>query len=227
MAILKKYNLKGEEVGTVDVGLELAEKTAHSQMVKDYIVALRANARQWSASTKGRAEVKHTTKKPHKQKGTGRARQGSLVAPQFRGGGVVFGPKPKFAQHVRMNRKEKKAVILAVIAEKINHGRLIVIEDSKLDVPKTKLIVHFLKNTGLNKRVMFLGEGNYAQANANEKNQGVCVKSDRHVNFAKSLKNLPQARFFLAKNINGYELMLSDGLVVTEAALDELKEWLV
>ena len=77
-------------------------------MIKDYIVALRANKRQWSANTKGRTEVNHSNKKPWRQKGTGNARQGTFAAPQFKGGGVVFGPKPKFDQHVRINRQERR-----------------------------------------------------------------------------------------------------------------------
>src|SRR5271168_1072268 len=132
-------------------------------MVKDYIVALRANARQWSANTKGRSEVKHTTKKPHPQKGGGRARQGSLVAPQFRGGGIVFGPKPKFDQHVKINKKEKKAVIHAILSDKILNSSIIVLESTQLDAPRTKTLDNFLKNAGLLKRVLFLAEGNYKE----------------------------------------------------------------
>lgn len=226
MATLKKYNLKGEETGSIEVDKSLTEKKAHSQMVKDYIVAIRANARQWSANTKGRSEVKHTTKKPHKQKGTGRARQGSLVSPQFRGGGIVFGPKPKFDQHVRINKKEKKAVIHAMIAEKIANQNVIILEDTHLDSPRTKTASAFLKNTGIGKRVLFLGEGNYAEVETEDKKQKVSIKCDKHQNFARSLRNLPKISFSLAKNINGYDLMIADGLVMTEAALNELKEWL-
>ena len=101
---------------------ELIDAEANSQMIKDYIVALRANARQWSANTKTRSEVKHTTKKPHPQKGQGRARHGSLVGPQYRGGGRVFGPKPKFDQHVRVNQKERKAAIRFLLAEKLKEN---------------------------------------------------------------------------------------------------------
>jgi len=226
MTTLKKYNLDGKEIGTVKVDKSLTEKKAHSQMVKEYIVAIRANARQWSASTKTRAEVKHTTKKPHRQKGTGRARQGSLVTSQFRGGGIVFGPKPKFDQHVRINKKERKAVVHAMIAEKIANNNIIILEDTHLETPKTKTVANFLKNTGLEKRVLFLGEGNYTEVETGDKKQQVSVKCDKHANFAKSLSNLPKVNFSLAKNINGYDLMLADRLVMTEAALNELKEWL-
>lgn len=228
MAALKKYNLKGEETGTVKLEKykPLTEKKAHSQMVKDYIVALRANARQWSANTKGRSEVVHTTKKPHKQKGTGRARQGSLVSPQFRGGGIVFGPKPKFNQHVKINKKEKKAVIHAMIAEKLEANAVIIVDSYDLEAPKTKLAREFMESTGLEKRVLFLGEGSTVEVETEGKKQKVDVKCDKHSNFAKSLRNLPKTSFSLAKNINGYDLMLANSLVITEAALEELTEWL-
>ena len=96
MANLKKYDINGKEIGKVEIDDSLLSATANVQLVKDYIIAIRENARQWSANTKGRSDVNCTGKKPHPQKGTGRARQGSLAAPQYKGGGVVFGPKPKF-----------------------------------------------------------------------------------------------------------------------------------
>ena len=119
MVKLKKYDIKGKHLGDVEVNEALVNAEANGQSIKDYIVALRANARQWSANTKGRSEVNHTTKKPHPQKGGGRARQGSLAAPQYKGGGRVFGPKPKFDQHVKINRKERQAAIRFLLSEKI------------------------------------------------------------------------------------------------------------
>lgn len=226
MTALKKYNLEGKETGKVSVDKQLSESTVHSQMVKDYIVALRANARQWSASTKGRSEVKHTTAKPHRQKGTGRARQGSLVSPQFRGGGIVFGPKPKFDQHVRINRREKKAVIRALLAEKILNNNLIILEDTKIEQPKTKLVAGFLGTLGMTKRVLFIGESNTSEIDVEGSKQLVSVKCEKHQNFSKSIRNLPKTQFALAKNINGYDLLLAKNLVVTEAAFKELNEWL-
>ena len=139
MTTLKKYDLKGKEVGHVKVAEKLATAEAHGQMIKDYIVALRANARQWSANTKGRSEVKHTTKKPHPQKGGGRARQGCLVAPQFRGGGTVFGPKPKFDQHVKTNKKERQAAIRFLLAEKFRDNKLHIVEDFSMKAPRPKM----------------------------------------------------------------------------------------
>jgi large subunit ribosomal protein L4 len=114
MATLKKFDFTGKEVGEEGFDDEFLIKETNKQLVKDYIVALLKNARQWSANTKGRSEVNKVKQKPQQQKGTGRARQGFLGAPQFKGGGVVFGPKPKFNQHVKINRKglKNKGILL-------------------------------------------------------------------------------------------------------------------
>ncbi len=226
MAKLKKYNLAGEEIGQIVVDECLINAEANSQMVKDYIVALRANARQWSANTKTRAEVKHTTKKPHPQKGQGRARHGSLVGPQFRGGGRVFGPKPKFDQHVKVNQKERKAAIRFLIAEKIKENRIWLIENTNMDAPKTKTIASFLKGLDIQKRVLFLGESTFTEIKTEEKMQRISIKSAKHNHFVKSMRNLPKADFMLASNISGYDIMIARDIILTESALHELNQWL-
>lgn len=227
MKKLKKFNLEGKQIADVKIDSSLGEFEANSQMIKDYIVAIRANARQWSANTKGRSEVAHTTKKPHRQKGTGRARQGSLVAPQFRGGGIVFGPKPKFDQHVRVNQKERKAAIRFLLAEKIKEERIVVIENSEINEPKTKLITNFLTQCGIKgRKILFLGEGKYEEVSTEGKTAAVSVKCDTHKNLIKSLRNIPKVRFALAKNISGYDIIYADDLVITEAALNEIQDWL-
>ena len=109
MATLKKYDYKGSAKGELTIDAKLLEEDLNKQMIKDYLVAIRKNMRQWSANTKGRKEVQKSGQKPHAQKGSGRARQGCLAAPQYKGGGIVFGPKPKFDQHVRINKKERQA----------------------------------------------------------------------------------------------------------------------
>ena len=169
MSSLKKYNLDGKEIGQVTVDKHLLDAEANSQMIKDYIVALRANARQWSASTKTRAEVKHTTKKSQPQKGQGRARHGSLVAPQYRGGGRAFGPRPKFDQNVKINQKEKKSAIRFLFAEKLKNNRVWVIDNMNMDAPKTKSVVSLLKDLDIKGRVLFLGEGTFAEVKTEDK----------------------------------------------------------
>jgi large subunit ribosomal protein L4 len=227
VATLKKFNLGGEEVGKVNVPASLKDAEANSQMVKDYIIAIRANARQWSASTKTRSEVAHTTKKPHPQKGQGRARQGSLVSPQYRGGGRVHAPRPKFDQHVRINRKERLSAIRFLLSEKIREHKVHVIDDTKMDAPKTKSITSFLDTLGLKKRVLFLGESNYAEIEGMEEKVCANIPCDQHTNLKLSLRNIPKIEFALATNLNGYQLMLAHDLVITESALKELEEWLI
>ena len=122
MAKLKKVDMSGKKLGDVEISDSLFPQKISSQSMKDYIVAIRRNMRQWSASTKGRSDVKASGKKPHAQKGTGKARQGTVAAPQYRGGGIVFGPKPKFDQHVKINKKERRAAIRHLIKEKIDEG---------------------------------------------------------------------------------------------------------
>lgn len=203
VATLKKYTIKGESKGEVKVDDSLLDVKGNRQMIKDYIVALRANARQWSANTKGRSEVAHTTKKPYRQKGTGNARQGMLVTPQFRGGGIVFGPKPKFDQHVRINKKERRAAIRTLLAEKIKEGSVLVL-DATYDAPKTKPVADFLKKQELfGRKVLFVGKGEGA-------------------NYKLSIRNIPRASYTTSANINGYDLAAHRAIIVTEEALNEL-----
>jgi len=223
---VKKYRLDGKSSGEVAVNAVLADAETSPQLIKDYIVAIRKNKRQWSANTRTRAEVEHTTAKPHPQKGTGRARQGNLVTPQFRGGGIVGGPKPKFDQHVKINKKERQAAIKGLIGDKIRSGSFHVIEESDMEEPKTKTIADFLKSRGIVGRVLFLGEGQYTEVATEGKKAVVSLKSKGHANFSKSIRNIPKAAFSFVKNINGYDLMVAKDVVITETALKELETWL-
>ena len=226
MATLKKLNLKGKEIGQVEVDDILVNAEANGQMIKDYIVAIRANARQWSANTKTRSEVSHSTKKPHPQKGGGRSRQGSLAAPQYKGGGRVHSPRPKFDQHVRINKKERKAAIRFLISEKIKDNKLIVLEETKLKAPKTKIVADFLNQSGVKGRVLFLGEGHYSHIETEGVKKTFSVRCDKHENLVKSLRNIPKVEFSLATNISGYDVLVAHDIIITEEALKELTEWL-
>lgn len=215
MPILKKYDLAGKEIGQLKIEDELVAPSANTQMIKDYLVAIRANARQWSANTKGRAEVNHSGKKPHPQKGTGRARQGYLGAPQYKGGGRVHAPKPKFDQHVRINRKEKQAAIQHLLSEKIQKNRLHVLHLEALKAPKTKKVAQFLEALEFgNKRVLFLAEA------AEQKSK---TPREKYETFVKSLRNIPKVKFLLMPNASGYDITVSHEIVILEPAVDELK----
>ncbi len=233
MAILKKYDLTGSEVGKVEIADDLLDTKSNNQMIKDYIVALRANARQWSANTKTRAEVCHSGKKPHPQKGTGRARQGYLGAPQYKGGGRVHAPRPKFDQHVRINRKEKRAAIRTLLAEKIQQNNIHILTFDKFDAPKTKSVADFLKTRELvGKRILFLGEGVVTAEKASKKkgakkSEGQAVQAsmlpgEKYGAFHKSLRNIPKTQFLLLPNASGYDIAVSYEIVLLEPAVDEL-----
>ncbi|MCF7851893.1 MAG: 50S ribosomal protein L4 [Simkaniaceae bacterium] len=219
MATLKKYDITGKEVGQLELADDLLDIAINSQMLKDYLVAIRNNKRQWSACTKGRSEVNHSNAKPHPQKGTGRARQGTLAAPQYKGGGVVFGPKPKFDQHVRINKKEKRAAIRFLIAEKIKAGRLRVLEGAQIESPKTKVVAGFIKNIGIqDRKVLFLGESFADEQDAEKLFEGVA----RQDLFIKSMRNIPKTRFLQAQSISGLDVADGSELVVLDGALQDL-----
>lgn len=229
MANLKKYTLSGKESGEVSVNDLFFEASANHQMVKDYIVALRANLRQWSACTKGRSEVSHSTKKPHRQKGTGNARQGTLAAPQYKGGGIVFGPKPKFDQHVHINRKERRQAIHYLLVEKIKRERVLIVEDGvfseSFETPSTKSVMTFLKHHQIDRRpVLFVGEGRFEEFDVIGETIKISVYSDKHFNFKKSIQNVPRSKFAQAANVNGYDIMAAHTIVITESALAELMD---
>lgn len=209
MATLKKYDLSGKELGSVQIEDGALEVQAHAQSMKDYLVALRNNARQWSAHTKTRAEIARTGRKPHPQKGQGRSRQGDLAAPQYKGGGIVFGPRAKGDVHVRINQKEKRAAIRYLLAEKIRNNQVHVLCSPALDAPKTKQAAQFFKKLEKETaRVLILGS-RPAEEGSGEKN------------FAKSIRNLPKKEFGYLPQMNGYSLARSQELVVLEEALEE------
>lgn len=210
MPKLKKYDLKGKEVEEVDIDDKLLKVSVNPQLIKDYIVAVRKNARQWSANTKGRSEIALSNTKPHPQKGTGRARQGCIKTSQYRKGAVVFGPKPKFDQHVRINRKERRAAIHYLLAQKVTDGQMHLLKLEGLKEPKTKSVCKFLDAAGLKeKKVLFLCD------------EGEKTQKERS-NFYLSMRNIPGARFMPITSISGYDLMRTQEVVVIDSAQQEL-----
>lgn len=215
MALLKKYDLTGNEIGQVSVEDEMLTTTANSQMIKDYLVALRANARQWSANTKTRAEVCHSGKKPHPQKGTGRARQGYLGAPQYKGGGRVHAPRPKSDQHIRINKKERRAAIRHLLIEKILENRVHVLAFEPFKEAKTKRMADFIESRQLNdNRVLFLSEG-FVENDE--------TPAEKYALFIKSLRNIRKLKFRQIPTISGYDVIVNQDLIVMETAIDQLR----
>lgn len=212
MVTLKKYDLNGKEVGVLQVDDAILQATSHPQSVKDYLVAIRKNARQWSANTKTRAQINRTGRKPHPQKGQGRSRQGDLAAPQYKGGGIVFGPKPKFDQHVRINKKERRSAIRSLIVQKIKENRVHILCNETMTEPKTKTVASFFNKLHAGqRRFLVLGE---SKASSNQ-------MGNPHESFMKSMRNIPRKEYSLVPQVNGYSLALAQELVVLDTALDE------
>ena len=208
MTTLKKHDFTGADLGGVKVQNEHISTEVKMQLIKDYIVAIRRNQRQWNANTKVRNEIKCSTKKPHPQKGTGRARQGTIIAPQYRGGATVFGPRTKYDQHVRINQKERRAAIQHLLNQRVLNGDVIVLKVDFLEEPKTQLAASYLKAVGcFGKKVLVIG------------------KSRDHVSevLVKSLRNIPGVSFLPAQSISGYDLLSHQKLIVVEQAVDELQ----
>src|SRR4026209_460515 len=137
-------DLKGKKAGDYDVKVPLIEDGRGTQAVHDVVVAHQANQRMGTACTKNVGEVAGTNKKPWRQKGTGRARAGSFQSPLWRGGGVVFGPKPRdFGKKV--TRSTRQLALRKALTERLNAGDVVVVDEIKLDSPKTKGLVEALK----------------------------------------------------------------------------------
>lgn len=209
MVSIKKFNFSGKSLAPLEIEETLLKKECNGQMIKDYIVALRTNARQWSAHTKSRSEVSHSGQKPHPQKGTGRARQGYLGAPQYKGGGRVHTPRAKFDQHVRINRKEKQAAIRFLLSEKIQSEQVMVLEGKAFKEPQTKTVAKFLKEQNLfGKKVLFV------------------AGKDEKETFIKSVRNIPRAQFMTLDTVSGYDILAHRNMIVLESATDQLVKML-
>lgn len=162
MTNLKVYNLVGKEVGEVSLNPKAFGVALNSDLVFQAIEAQESNSRIAIADTKTKAEVRGGGRKPWKQKGTGRARQGSIRAPQWKGGGVVFGPKSDRNFTKDLNKKMKKKALLMALSDKLASNQILIVDSLALNDAKTKSVVSALKNLKLTKSVLF------AHAEANE-----------------------------------------------------------
>jgi large subunit ribosomal protein L4 len=198
-------DLKGKSKGDYEVKVPLVEGGRGTQAVHDVIVAHQANQRSGNASTKTMGEVAGTGKKPWRQKGTGRARAGSFQSPLWRGGGVVFGPKPRdFGKKV--NRTTRQLALRKALTERLNAGDVVVVDDLKLDEPKTKGFVEVLNNLELNdKSALFV-------APSFEKNVRLASRNVQRVELATS------------DELNTYQLLKHDRVVFTRGAFEKLEE---
>ncbi len=202
---VKVFNQNGEEVGTVDLKPELFDIEPNEAVVHQYIVNLLARRRQGNASTRGRSEVRGGGRKPWRQKGTGRARAGTIRSPLWRGGGIVFGPKPR-SYGSNMPRKMKRLAIRSVFSDKARSERIKVLDKIELDQIKTKAVAGMMTRLDLDgKKCLVLDEG-------------------RNDKLAWSCRNLPKVQYRRAALANGYDLLNADYVLITKAGLDKVHE---
>jgi len=202
---VKVYNQNGDEVGTVELKPELFEVETNEAVVHQYIVNLLACRRQGNASTRGRSEVRGGGRKPWRQKGTGRARAGTIRSPLWRGGGIVFGPKPR-SYGSNLPRKMKRLAVRSVFSDKARSERIKVLDKIELDEIKTKAVVGIMSRLDLDgKKCLLLDEG-------------------RNDKLALSCRNLQRVRYCRAALANGYDLLNADYVLLTRAGLDKVHE---
>lgn len=195
-------DVKGNPQGELEVGFAVIENGKGTQAVHDAVVALRANRRSGTACTKTMGEVAGTGKKPWRQKGTGRARAGSFQSPLWRGGGVVFGPKPRdFGKKV--NGTTRKLALRKALSERLKSQEVVVLDDLKLAAPKTKEFASLLETLAPAQTVLVVTEGV-------DKNLTLAARNLRHVELATS------------DGLNCYQALRADKLVFTKGAFEKV-----
>lgn len=202
---VKVYNQDGQEVGTVELKPEVFGIEPNEGVVHQYIVNYLARQRQGTALTKTRKEVSGGGKKPWKQKGTGRARAGTIRSPLWRGGGTVFGPQPR-SYGSPFPKRMKKLAMQSVFSDKAASERIRVLDRVELTAPQTKAIVALIQKLDLQgKKCLVLHEG-------------------RNDNLMLSCRNLPRVKYCRAALANGYDVLNADFVVVTRDGLEKIGE---
>jgi len=207
---LPLLNQNGENVGEVKVATSVFAIEPNEQAIFDAVLVARTNSRQDTSKTKKRDEVSGGGKKPWRQKGTGRARQGSTRAPQWRHGGIVFGPTGVQNHEIKMNRKVRQLALKSALSQKLADKELIVVDKFDFEAPKTKLMAASLKalNADNKKTLLVVGEESFSE------------------NAIYSVCNLPTVGVLYYDQINVYDIVNSDVVVITKEALSIIEEGL-
>lgn len=204
MLKVKVYNQEGAEVKDLELNEAVFGIEPNKQALFDMVLLQRASLRQGTHKVKNRTEVSGGGKKPWRQKGTGRARQGSIRAPQWRGGGVVFGPTPR-SYKFKLNRKVRRLALKSALSTKIIDNEFMTLEAIKFDAPKTKEMVKVL-------------------ANLDAPTKTLIVVDEIDENVARSANNIPGVKLLDARRVNVYDILNSDKLIMTEAAIKSVEE---
>ena len=204
MPNVKVLNMAGQEVGSMELAESVFGAEINAAVLHAAVRAYLLNQRQGTQSTLTRTEVSGGGRKPWRQKGTGRARQGSTRAPQWTHGGVALGPKPR-SYRTDMNKKTKRVALFSALSAKVAEGKLIIVDDIVCNEYKTKIMVNMLKALGAENRTLV-------------------VLPEVNPYTIKSCANIERVETCLSSTINVYEIMKADKLVITAAAVKKLEE---
>jgi len=206
MANCTVLDWQGKEAGESSIDLKTAKESSAADLLHRAVLRQQAHSRQGTASTLTRSEVRGGGRKPYKQKGTGRARQGSIRTPLRPGGGIIFGPKPR-KYNLDMNRKERRLALRTALMSRISDVKIIKDFGSKLEVPKTSEIVALLKRVGIDSDVKIL----------------IILNKPSEI-IKRSIRNLEKVKLISADQLNVFDLLNANSLVIGEDALSTIKE---
>ncbi len=205
MSKIEMLNLNGEKVKDIKLNDNVFGIEPNDAVLHNAIVLSMASRRQGTHATKTRDMVSGGGRKPWRQKGTGNARQGSIRAPQWRGGGIVFGPQPRDYSK-KMNKKERRLALKSALSYKAIDSELVVVENITMETNKTKDMLSLLTKLNLvNKKVLMVVE---------ELNDNICL----------STRNLGNVKVVLPEEVNTYDVINADNMLITEKALEKLEE---
>lgn len=200
------YDQKGGEIGTTLLPKEIFEVPMNPDLVHQVVQSQIANRRQKTAKTKNRAEVKGGGRKPWRQKGTGRARHGSIRSPLWRGGGVTFGPTTEKVFIKKIPKKIRRKALFMVLSAKAKEGMILILDDLKIEKPKTKVMVEIFKK-------LFLNKGT-----------GLIILPQTDENILKSIRNISKTKTILAKDLNALDLLSYKYLIMPKESIKVIKE---
>ena len=203
MAEVSVLNMEGNEVENLNLNDSIFGVEINEHLVHLAVVSQLANNRQGTQSAKTRSEVRGGGRKPWRQKGTGHARQGSIRAPQWTGGGVVFAPKPR-EYSKKLNKKERRLALKSALTSRVNENKFIVVDEFKFDEVKTKNVANMLNNLNVKKALVIMG--------------------DKNDNLILSARNIPGVKTALTSTINVYDILKYDTVVVSKEAVANIEE---
>ncbi|MCD6410667.1 50S ribosomal protein L4 [bacterium] len=211
---VKVYNQKGEEVGTTVLPKEVFEREINPDLIHQVVVCMMANQRHPWAHTKDRGEVSGGGKKPWRQKGTGRARHGSIRSPIWIGGGVAHGPRKEKKYKKRIPKRMKRQALLLVLSGKVKDNELVVLDKLEIDTPKTKKMAEIIKNLKEKAKII-------------EKKSLLIAIPKKDDNIIRSAYNIPKVEVMEARNLNVLELLKYKYLVLPKDSIKVIKETFV